>query len=146
MLLSFCHIFNRSKDMGENVLKQRIFRLFRLFLAFKRNFSRQPYRVTIHFKAYQILNVVYGFLFVISSIVQKIWTTKTHVNSAFFGFFIYFRPLNVIFRDSPTELPLILKLIKFQMQHMASFLSYLQSFRRYGQRQILSFKNAISFL
>ena len=29
--------------------------------------------------------------------------------------FRLFRPLNVIFRDNPTELPLILKLIKFQM-------------------------------
>ena len=62
-----------------------------------------------------------------------------------FRLFRLFRPLNLIFRDNPTELPLILKLIKFQMQYMASFLSYLQSFRRYGRRQILSFKNAISF-
>ena len=119
-MLSFCHIFNRSKDMGENVCK-----------------------------------------------------------SAFFGFFGYFRPLNVIFRDSPTELPLILKLIKFWMRHKASFIissivqkiwtktsekkafiwailgsfgPKMQSFRDhqvttlFEDYQILSFRNAISFL
>ena len=74
--------------------------------------SSEHSRPATHFKAYEILNVAYCFLFVIFSTVQKIWA-KTYVNSAFFGFFGYFRPLNVIFRDSPTELPLILKLIKF---------------------------------
>ena len=106
-----------------------------IFIYIKTALTFSEYRrVTTHFKAYKILNVAYCFFFVIFSTVQKIWA-KTYVNCAFFGFFGYFRPLNVIFRENPTELPLILKLIKFQMQHMASFLSYLQSFRRYGQKR-----------
>ena len=66
-------------------INARILAIFGYFRPLNVKFSRQPHRVTTHFKAYQILNVAYCFLFVISSTVQKIWT-KTYVNTAFFGF------------------------------------------------------------
>ena len=52
-----------------------------------------------------------------------------------FRLFRLFRPLNVIFQDNPTELPLILKLIKYKIQHMAFIFSYLQPFEKYGQKR-----------